>query len=508
MNVARWTRRAAFTGAVAIAGAVALSAWTSPPSSAATRPNVFNVGGHAWGLQVDPDTNPEPFPIQNAFNEAMPYATSAVQAGGVSEADAQAFYAGFENTPALLCSFAGDSHGNSYCNQFPKQLQPFPPPYPFEAHASYPVQEESDAQVSGHQIGSGTSANSLTPGTVHATAKADSASGIAAAANGTFLPGTPLAVTEGSSSATTDQHFEGATAITRSIATVHDVTIAGLIRIASVTTVSEIDNDGTHPPVDKSSVVVSGATAGGLPATIDDKGIHLSSKGVAPTLFKQISSQVSKSLTTLGITVTAVGTQSTKVDAHTLQVQSAGVQVNFSRTFSEICKASAAICKFQPSIPNCTLMDHPPFNMQPLLNVCQPPVPNPRDTYLLTVAIGYSDAGNSASFYSYVPPNIPVNSGLPGPPAGGSSTTFIPGTPGTPGTPGSASLGGGGAPPPDVAGDQPGATGGTGATGYLENFGNVATRLKYLMPLLGLVAIGVLAGRLGRAPARLPAPTE
>jgi hypothetical protein len=40
--------------------------------------------------------------------------------------------------------------------------------------------------------------------------------------------------------------------------------------------------------------------------------------------------------------------------------------------------------------------------------------------------------------------------------------------------------------------------------GYLENLGDAAKRLKYLFPALLLAVIGVLAGRIGRAPARLP----
>jgi hypothetical protein len=507
MNVARWVRRTAFTGAAAIGVVAAVASFAPAKSSAASRPNVFNIASSAWGVRVEPDTHPEPFPVQDAFNESFPYATSSVQAGGVSEADAQVFYAGAEQTPALICVLAGGPKGGQpYCSQVPvpAQLGGFPPPYPFEAHASYPVAPKADAPVSGHQIGSQGAMNSMTAAPTYAIANADNATGVSAATNGTFLPGTPLALSAGSVSATTDQHFSGTTAVTRSIASAHNVTIGGVIHIASVTSVSEVDNDGIHKPVNRSSVTIAGASAGGLAASIDNNGLHLSSNNVAKTVFAQISNTVNQRLTQLGISVRAVGTTATSVDTHTLSVEGAGLQVNFARSFSEICSVSSAICNFQPSIPMCT--NPPPINQQPLIDPCNPPFPSPRDTYVMSADIAFSSASNGASFYTYVPPPLGVGGigGVAPPTGAGPTTTFVPGTPGTSGTSGSPGNVG-----PSVAGGS-GSNGSNagGLTGYLENFAGVSGRLKFLFPLLGFVIIGVLAGRVGRTPARLPRPLD
>jgi hypothetical protein len=63
-----------------------------------------------------------------------------------------------------------------------------------------------------------------------------------------------------------------------------------------------------------------------------------------------------------------------------------------------------------------------------------------------------------------------------------------------------AGTSGGQNPNPNVAG--PG--GGGGGSFALENFSDVAKRLKYLFPALLLGVVGFLAGRIGRPPARLP----
>jgi hypothetical protein len=495
MNVRRSASRAAFTGAAVVAAAALLAAVPTSSSIAASKPNVFSVGGRAWGMQVDFDTNPEPFPVQDVFNESLPYAKSSVLAGGVSEADAQSLYMGSEGTPSLLCTFAGkDKTGKPYCDQIPPQGS-FPPQYPFEAHASYPVTPQSDAEVSGHRFGSSSSGNSLTGAPTYAIAGAENALAVAGGTTGGIAAGTPLAVTAGSIAATTDQHFSGTTLVTKSEATLHNVVIAGVIHIQSITSIAEVDNNGTAAPVNRSSVTISGVTAGPLAASIDEKGLHLSSKGVAPTLFASLSKSVTNSLSQLGVSVVAVGSQATAVDAHTLIAHGAGLQVNFKKSFEQVCAVNKLLCG-GVTIPNCTN----PTPGNPLFNLCHPPVPNPQDTYVATVALGYSEASNSASFYTYVPPNIPIDLGgtLPGTAGTAPTTTFVPGTPGTPGS------GGLGAEPPQTAGNP--STPNQGLSGYVENLGNVSKRLEYLFPLLGLALIGVLAGRLGRPPARLPEP--
>lgn len=476
MNVGRWIRRAALVGAAGF-GAAALFPTSAP--AATGKPNVFEANGHARGVEVVANTNPEPFPISNLFNEAFPFAKSGVQAGGVSESDAQSlFTGGIEGAPGLLCLFQEGACPPG-----------FPPDYPFAAHASWPVTPSKDAPISGGSFGGGDNPNGFTMGATHAEAKAESALALASVKHGTFLDGTPLAVEGGSISSRTDQHFVKNTLVTRNQATINDATIAGLIHFDSITVVAEIHNDGVKKPVNKSYVRIGKVTVGPLDATLDQDGLTLVGNKITKATINQKLKQ-------LGITVRAVGIESTKNGDHGLSVQAGGVRVDFTRTFSEIC-AIKTLCASLP--PLCE--EDPTHIPQPLLDLCRPPTPNPKHTYIATYNLGYADAASNASIFVFDPgPDDGFNNG--GTTGSDGSTTFLPGTPGTSGTPGTAGTPGtlGTNPDPSLAGQGNGQT----LAGYLEDFSGVSGRLKYLFPCLLLAVIGVLAGRLGGAPARLP----
>jgi hypothetical protein len=85
----------------------------------------------------------------------------------------------------------------------------------------------------------------------------------------------------------------------------------------------------------------------------------------------------------------------------------------------------------------------------------------------------------------------------------GGTTTTVPGSnSGVPGI-GTGSTGGGStggsAQPPIVSNPQ-----NTQAAGFAEDLSGVSRRLKFLFPAFLLAIVGILAGRFGRAPARLP----
>jgi hypothetical protein len=511
VRTARWVRRLALSGAAACAVAAVLPGGGASAEPNADAPNLYSTTALSRGFEVFVNTDPEPFPVHNAADFSVPQAQSDFGAGGASSADAWgAAPGGAETAPELICVFAPAGT----CSQFPLPGG-FPPPYAARAHASYPVIESSDAAgLAGNTFGGADVGLGLTAGKIHAEAHETSASAIAGMTDGKLLGGTPLTISAGSTRTTTSQAFRGNVLVTRAESTVNDITIAGLVKVKSVTTIAEVDNDGVHPPVNKSNVTVGAVTVAGQKASIDNKGIHVAGKGIVGGILGGVGESVSKQLKTLGLTITTVGIDKTKIDKHTESVAARGIVVNFSRSFKEVCGVNKALCQGFPQVPGC---DAPqPIISQLMLgaflNLCSPPVSSPKDTYLVRVAIGQASLTSGASVFT-IPPCCSGTTGTTGTTGAtgatgatggvtGGSTGFTTGGSATGGFSGDGSTGfsdggttGGTNPPPAVAGQQ---------VAYGESFGNTADRLKYFFPLLLLVAIGVLAGRLDKAPARLP----
>jgi len=86
--------------------------------------------------------------------------------------------------------------------------------------------------------------------------------------------------------------FGGATAKATSDSLVREVSLAGgVVKIDSVSSVAEATTDGTRSGGD-AHTVVHGMTVGGMPATIDDTGLHIGSQGQpANAVANQIAQQ-------------------------------------------------------------------------------------------------------------------------------------------------------------------------------------------------------------------------
>ena len=119
-----------------------------------------------------------------------------------------------------------------------------------------------------------TTTNNNTPGTsMVATAKDDMVEATAS------LDGSSGGGSFGSSHTHALTTFAGDTAKATSDSLVRDVSLAGgVVKIDSVSSVAEATTDGTRSGGD-AHTVVHGMTVGGMPATIDDTGLHIGRQG-------------------------------------------------------------------------------------------------------------------------------------------------------------------------------------------------------------------------------------
>ena len=120
--------------------------------------------------------------------------------------------------------------------------------------------------------------NTTVPGaTMHATATKRKATALAAA-DGTDV----LTTTAGSTSTHTSVEVTGPrNAAGSAESSVRDVTLGGVVHIASVTSTATGITDGTHADA-KGSTTVSGMTVGGVGVTVDEHGVSVAGTGVVP----------------------------------------------------------------------------------------------------------------------------------------------------------------------------------------------------------------------------------
>jgi len=283
------------------------------------------------------------------FDDAVAYASSGFDSGGSSEALAAPAFPGrlVVQGPQLLCS-----------QLFSCPVTP--PDYPFLADASYPRQSHDTAQASGKPTGAGPFV--VTP--VRATASASEHANQAATEAGRtdLLAGTPGAVTVGASTATTTVTTHGRRTVVTVAATASDVTVAGLVHIASVHAVDRVVVAAGRRPVAHPNVTVHGVTVAGHTASIDDSGVHVDGVG-SDALLRQIDQR--------GVTIRAVGTQrhTSRTATHS---QAVGLSIDVALPVSGV-----------PYIPNPLPPLPPPFDQIPTL-----PGVNANGTYVGHVSIG------------------------------------------------------------------------------------------------------------------------
>jgi hypothetical protein len=466
-------------------------------ATSAPAPEAYAGISTATGAEYSFDRRPGISQVSDTIHGVSPYATSKLGSGGVSEAQANSVYlAGVEGVPGLLC-LAGLPCPSG-----------FPPPFPTQANAQYPSQQSADAPAHGGTVGGHGAPLAATPGTVHAEAHLLSALAKAADNSTQFFT---KAVTTGSMTTSTSQSINSAGAVVDTAeALANDINILQVphvgpfIHIGAVHSVTSITYNGTDKPVVVNTTTVSGVSVLGLPATIDASGIHIvgqSNSQVQDILNQQLSFLLNANYTT----ITVIGATNTAGD-HSMQTRSGSLLISFDDTVAGAPKTPPV-----SDIPYCKrifklalIHKFDPILSQVPVVFCTPPQPpDVNAEYFGTVNIGSVGAVLSAANYTFVTevPGANLGGVLPG--AGGPSSSFVAGTPGTAGTSGTPGLTGTGGltgqnQNPQVAGSN------NNPVGFVENLGDAAKRLKYLFPALLLAVIGILAGRIGRAPARLP----
>jgi hypothetical protein len=475
-------------------------------TAAPAPPQTFSAAAGASGVEYNFDRKPGLAPVGNVIHGATPYATSTLT-DAASQAQATFVYVGaFQTVPDLICTAAVDDAGKSYCAHFDNPATgTFPPDYPLDASAKYPDHQTDDATFSSQNktVGGGGAPLTAQVGRIHAEAKALSAEADSRSGTTSFL--TALIKTGSATSTTTQSINKDGAVVSVADSLVSNISLVKLIHIDSVHSRTTVVYDGVHKPKVTASTVVNGASALGLPITIDAGGVHVASttnKQALDVLNKQLNFLLNGNYTTVSVA------QPTNTEGdHSVHPVAGGLILSYDNTISGAPKPPT----LPEEIPFCSDIiknirkSQLGQNFDPLfaglpLNLCAPPVPlNPNGHYFGTATI--ASAGTLVSANTFALGGI-GGGGLDTFIPGGPTTTFVPGTTGTSGTPGTSGLPGtagtGGVlnPPPDVAGNS--------AVGYIEDFGDAAKRLKYLFPAFLLAVIGFLAGRVGGAPARLP----
>ncbi|HEX4655748.1 MAG TPA: hypothetical protein VH274_08400 [Mycobacteriales bacterium] len=283
------------------------------------------------------------------FDDAIAYAASEFDTGGSSEALAAPAFPGrlVVQGPELLCTQLFSCPAT-------------PPSYPFLADASYPRRGHDTATASGSPIGAGP----FVVSPVTATAEADAASNTASTAAGRadLLAGTPGAVTVGASAATTSVRSAGQRIVVTVTATASDLTVAGLLHIASVRSTDQVVLATGRAPVAHPSITVGGVTVSGHRATIDDQGVHVDGAG-GGALAREIGRR--------GVTIRSVGTRHRHTRTGS-RSEAVGLSIDVAVPISGV-----------PYIPNPLPPLPPPFDQIPAL-----PGVNANGTYVGHITIG------------------------------------------------------------------------------------------------------------------------
>lgn len=347
-------RRAAAAGFTAALAGTAV--FVGPPTAASAASQTFYFEGETTATAVHLTVTQKPansIITASLVDDAAAYAASAYDSSGGSEAQAAPIYPGnlVVQGPSLLCE---DVFGS---DPFPA-CPVAPPAYPLLADASYPRSTQAHAQTNQSPVGSGPFV--LTPARADATATADGNDGSTDGSTLSLLAGSPAAVTVGAATARSTLHAT-ATDITMHVeSAATDVTIAGLVHIASVHAVDDVTVNATGKPVDHPTITISGVTVAGQQASIDNDGIHIAGQN-GPALAQQLAQQ--------GVTVRTVGVnRSDAVGA--ARSDATGLTIGFSVPVSGL-----------PYIPNPL---PPPFDAVPGVDA--------NGTYVGTITLGAAGA--------------------------------------------------------------------------------------------------------------------
>jgi hypothetical protein len=292
-------------GLTAGAGAVLASPAYAAPAQLDT---VFQAQTAATAVHLTLTQEPASSIVTASLvDDATAYAASAFDSSGGSEAQAAAVFPGnlVVQGPALFCSQVFTC--------------PFTPPdYPLLADASYPRHDHAQAAADQQSIGSGPLV--VSPSRSTAAAGADSNTASTATGQTSILAGTPVAVTIGAAGAWSRVTSGASGLVTHVESRVSDIDIAGLVHVGSVHAYDDITVPPAGKPVDSPHIVITGVTVAGVPARIDDSGIHVAGTN-GPALSQRVAQR--------GVDIRLVGVQRT--DAGSLaRSEATGLAVTFS----------------------------------------------------------------------------------------------------------------------------------------------------------------------------------
>jgi hypothetical protein len=532
-------QRLAFAGALGVAviavlpiGPAAANGGDLPPANLG-----FSGAATAIGTQAMVNTNPEPSSVGDTFDLQVPAVNSVFDSSGQSDATSHlANGNGAGQVPGLLCLAAdvtldpslphlGCSGANTVTGQIPTvgTLAKLPLDDPITAHASYPKPTDDAApkyRGVAFPTAFGSDQGALVIGT--ATAHAD-LRGVDTNATSAAMV-VPDAISSGATSAVSEQKVVKGAFITRASSRVSDISIGGAagLQVGSVTSVADVTSTPGKKAVDKSSVTVSNVTFAGQAATIDNRGLHISNvpDAAIPALLLRVGV----------LDVKIVGTNSTDDDSgHGATAQGLLVRFDTSVTGLPVQGLPAQVTSGCSSAIKS-------FTDAGLPNACNGVGANPNAEYYGQALFAQAGVQNLA-FKDDSQSTIsdpPFDSGVldPGisnaadPPRSGSRPTapvanVVPRAPSTvPGTtnsgfgvtgPASTDPGLVAAPgaldapaqPPQLAAARP-VTRARLASVYGEDLNGLDRRLLWVYPAILLSGVGILAGRFGRAPSRIP----
>jgi hypothetical protein len=316
-----------------VAVAAAALAWGPMPAASAAD-HSFQAETTAVAVHLTLTQQPATSIITASLvDDAVGYASGAFDTSGTSEAIAAPAFPGrlVVQGPQLLCS-----------ELFSCPTQP--PPYPLIADASYPRRPHDRASGGGQALGD--AGITVTPLTAAAAATTSDNRATTAAGSVTLLPGTPVQVDVGASSATSTIRRTSAGLLVHLASTVQNVTISDLIHVRSVVAVDDVLLRPGQPAVEHPQVTLGAVDVAGTAATIDNRGVHIAGNDTGG---------LSQQLASSGIDVRTLGVH--RADTRTgSRSDATGLRIGFALPVSGV-----------PYIPNPVPPLPPPFDQVPTL---------------------------------------------------------------------------------------------------------------------------------------------
>jgi hypothetical protein len=287
------SRLARFAGIGVVAVVVALP-HALTVEAATTTLDSYAASAESWGLDIREIAIPVQAEIPDILDEYLPHTAASVNSLPHAVADGEFFDPG-----------ASVRVGPGLVNGVllgPAGVPPIVPKYPYLASAT------SDAS-SKHDVDAGT-AQPFTPepalvpvavpglpvpsgfgvGTAHAHADNTPLADATGTVAGVTLGLVDIGSAAGESTARQANGLVSAT----TTSTMSDVTIAGVLRIAQATASATIQTSGPGTAKTTQGVTYSGVTVAGIPATIDENGLHINGTDVpadvANAALKQLNS--------------------------------------------------------------------------------------------------------------------------------------------------------------------------------------------------------------------------